>query len=110
MTTTVSTPSVIDTRTDDFRAVLSNFKLFKNEEGSHWTFAGDTSLTNLDTSMQVTLQHIWEQNRELYNLFTHSESGVLSQVIIIQCFIQVFHNLITFLGLSLMLHNTKSAS
>ena len=57
MTTTVSTPSVIDTRTDDFRAVLSNFKLFKNEEGSHWTFAGDTSLTNLDTSMQVTLQH-----------------------------------------------------
>lgn len=58
MTTTVSTPSVIDTRTDDFRAVLSNFKLFKNEEGSHWTFAGDTSLTNLDTSMQVTLQHL----------------------------------------------------
>ena len=56
MTTTVSTPSVIDTRTDDFRAVLSNFKLFKDEEGSHWTFAGDTSLTNLDTSMQVTLQ------------------------------------------------------
>ena len=38
MTTTVSTPSVIDTRTDDFRAVLSNFKLFKDEEGSHWTW------------------------------------------------------------------------
>ena len=56
MTTTVSTPTVVDTRTDDFRAVLSNFKLFKDEEGSHWTFAGDTSLTNLDTSMQVTLQ------------------------------------------------------
>ena len=66
MTTTVSTPSVIDTRTDDFRAVLSNFKLFKNEEGSHWTFAGDTSLTNLDTSMQVTLQ----QRANLYSKYS----------------------------------------
>lgn len=65
MTTTVSTPSVIDTRTDDFRAVLSNFKLFKNEEGSHWTFAGDTSLTNLDTSMQVTLQQVMSPVRVL---------------------------------------------
>ena len=54
-----------DIRSDSFKAVLAKFKQFKYEEGSHWTFAGDTSSLQLNASMQTTIQQISQLQRKL---------------------------------------------